>query len=353
MQPDTLANFRQSACPLSSTPPPSHAFPTTYPPPLRPPSGLPPVEWRREPATSSKSASTSVHDLDSLCLQFTKSLVIDENPMQLPRAKPSIFSLLTTSKEKCDPWSSCAKLQKTKLSRTRRSQNPPTHKPTSTGPSLKAAKYRQLSVPRSFPSPPSRTKPMPRKASAPAKVSTSKDGRALPKHSDSIRHATLTTSSSPLKTPTADRLDTSTYPDPSTPPLCSQWSLGFTSSPPTQTPRCLSHSLTGPTTPPALSPDLFPVPIVVPSTPVHLFPGSSLMPITDPFLQFHPEFDYFSDPSLVSLFDYSGSTPGVAAGGFFSKSAFDTSIGPDPLYRDIPALGLFENNLFNNTYTIS
>jgi hypothetical protein len=75
------------------------------------------------------------------------------------------------------------------------------------------------------------------------------------------------------------------------------------------------------------------------------------MPITDPFLQFQPQYDYFSDPYLVPPFDYSGSVHGLTPGGFFSKNAFDT---PDNLSHGIPApktSNTFESNFFN-TYVM-
>jgi len=77
------------------------------------------------------------------------------------------------------------------------------------------------------------------------------------------------------------------------------------------------------------------------------------MPITDPFLQFQPQYDYFSGPSLVLPFDYNGSTSWPVTGGFFSKSAFDTPPESDHLFRGIPAPtpDPFENNIFS-TYGI-
>ena len=78
------------------------------------------------------------------------------------------------------------------------------------------------------------------------------------------------------------------------------------------------------------------------------------MPITDPFLQFQPQYDYFSDPYLVSPFDYSGLVPGLAPGGFFSKNAFDTPLRPDNPSNGIPApitSNTFENNFFS-TYAM-
>jgi hypothetical protein len=90
------------------------------------------------------------------------------------------------------------------------------------------------------------------------------------------------------------------------------------------------------------------------STPVHLSPGSSLVPISDPFTQFQFQSDYFSDASFVSPFDYSRSTPGLAAGGLFSKNVFDAPLGSDYLFHAIPAPitpNSFERN-FSSTYAV-
>lgn len=275
--------------------------------------------------------------------------MIDKNLTQPLQAKASIFSLPIASKEEYNSCRPCANLSKRRLSRAQRSQDTLAPKPTSVTSPLKVAKLRHLSVPPSFPSPASRTKPSPRRASAPAKVPTSKYSIQSPKDSDSICHIP-TTSYSPWNTPTTDRLDISSSPDPSTPPLSPQWSLGLTSGQMTHTPQ----GYNGPTTPPALLPDLFPAPIVAPSTPLHLSPGYSLLPITDPFLQFQSQYDYFSDPSMVLPLDYNGSTLGPATGGFFSKSAFDTPPGFNHLSHGIPSTSPdhLENSFFN-MYTVS
>jgi len=159
-----------------------------------------------------------------------------------------------------------------------------------------------------------------------------------------------TTSVSPLNTPTTASLDIYSYPGPSTPPLHSQSPLDSILGRNTHTPQGLSYSPSGPTTPPTLLPGLFSEPIVAPSSPVHLYPGSSLVPITDPFLQFLPHYDYFSDPSQTSPLDYSGSIPELATGAFSSKSAFDTPLGSDYLSHDIPThitYDSFEHTLFD------
>ena len=58
------------------------------------------------------------------------------------------------------------------------------------------------------------------------------------------------------------------------------------------------------------------------------------MSIADPFLQFQPQYDYFSGLSLVSTFDYSGLVPVLATGSHFSKSTFDAPFGFDYLLHN-------------------
>lgn len=338
---------RQKSCPISSTCAP-HAFPTPYPPPLRPPSGISPVKWLRTPAAPSSFPSTSTIDLDSLCLQFTKSLVIDENPVQLLQPKTSIFSLPTVSKG----HTSCclrARLPKKHHSKTQRSQDLLTLKPTAATSPLNATMPRQLSIPPSFPSSPLKIKTTPRKASAPTRFSASKHGTVSPKRSDSAFHLTSETLKSPLNS-TGGRLDVLSRlgSDPS--PLSPQPPLYLTLDQTTHTLQILSGSLAGPATPPALLPGLFAEPVVAPSTPVHLSPGSSLASIADPFLHFQPQYDYFSDHSLASALDYSGLIPGVTTDGFSSKRAFDTPLGPNHPSYGIPipiTSGPLENDFFN------
>lgn len=102
---------------------PSHAFPTSYPPPSRPSSVIPPVKVRQEPSTPPRSPSTSSHDLDSLCLRFTKSLVIDESPVQSSQPKVSVSSLNLTTALKDRPSGTS-------------DHREPTPSPTSGGPTL-------------------------------------------------------------------------------------------------------------------------------------------------------------------------------------------------------------------------
>lgn len=79
------------------------------------------------------------------------------------------------------------------------------------------------------------------------------------------------------------------------------------------------------------------------------------MPIADPFLQFQSQLDYFSGPSPVSTFDDTRSTSVVAGGDLFSKGAFDTPLGFDQIFRDIPTSitsDIFASN-FANAYNVS
>ena len=298
---------------------------------------------------ASPTPSNSAVDLDSLCNRFAASLVIDENPQRPRQPKPSIFSLPVIAGGEHNGYSR-PKLSKRKPSRAEALQKPSTNR--SSIPPPKATKPRQLSIPPSFPSPFTRTKPTPRKASAPAHVSTSR--RTPHRNLQDCPPHHLDDSPPPPNTLTDYGLDTYSHLGPSTPPLYSQSQLGSTLDRTTHTPQGLSHSPAGPATPPTLPPDLFSELIIVPSTPVRLSPGSSLMPIADPFLQFQSQYDYFSDPSLVSPFDCSGSAPGFATGSFFSKSTLDAPLWADHSYA-IPTpmpSDPFENNHFN-TYTVS
>ncbi|KAF9654223.1 hypothetical protein BDM02DRAFT_3106516 [Thelephora ganbajun] len=338
----------QECCPLSYVSTPPHAFPTTYPPPLRPAAGLQPVQWLRTPAASSSLPPTPTIDLESLCLRFTKSLVIDENPMQHPQSRGSIFSPPIIRKEMDNTSRSRIKLLKSELSKVEHPRELLASNLTSTVSLLKTAKPRQLSVP-PFPSFP-KTKPTSRKASAPARVSTQKRAPVL---STSPALTCLTSSSSPLNTPTTGDLDIYTCPGTST-PLRPQPPPNPTLGQTTNTSQALPYSIDGPTTPPTLLPDLFSEPIVVPPTLVHLSPRSSPLPIADPFIQPQLHNDYLSDISLVSSFHYSGFTPGFVAGGLSSKSVFDTPLGSDHLFCDTPtpiASKTFESDFFN-TYAV-
>lgn len=242
--------------------------------------------------------------------------------MQLPRSKTSIFSLPGARERGGNLNRSRTQLSKRKLSKTQYSRELPTHQPTSITSPLNAAKFRQLAVPPSPPSP-TRAKLIPRKTSAPALVSASQLATAPPQPSDSARHTTSITPAS-LNTSIAGDSDTYSHPCPSV-SLNPQFPLNSMLDRTTYIPQDSLPS--GPTTPPTLLPDLFSEPIVVPSTPVPLSLGSSLMPVADPFLRFQPQYDHFSDPYLISPFDYSGSASGLATSGFFSKSAFDTPPG--------------------------
>jgi len=284
--------------------------------------------------------------VDSLCLWFTKALVIDENPKQPSQPKTSIFSLPYVSKVGGNLGYPRTKLQRTKPFKSHRPQGLKSASPLGT------AEPRQLSAPPSFLSPSLKAIPTSRKACASARVLTSQRTSAPSRRPDPTRRTTSTTSAPPLDTLPAGGFATS-YPSPNNPLLHRQSPLDSTLGQSTHTPQDLSHSPASPTTPPTLLPELFSEPIVVPSTPVRLSPRSSLIPITDPFLQFQPQYDYSPDPFLISTFNYGGSTPGLATGSLLSKSVFDTPLGYHYPSHCIPApitSDPFEN-IFN-TYTV-
>ena len=274
--------------------------------------------------------------------------MIGEAAAKSPQQEASIFSLPAASKD--DSTRPRTKPSKRMPSKAQHSQELPTLNPISTPSPLKPARSRQLSVPPSSPSLPLRTRLTSRKASAPARVSVSRRATVAPRLPDPPCHVTPAAPPPPSSTPTTNTLATYSYPGPSTP-------LEYPQSPldsPFDRTSHWSYPITGPTTPPALLPDLFSEPVVVTSTPVHP-PGSSLMPITDPFLQFQPQYDYLMDPSRIYLFDYGGSTPGFATGGFFPKTAFDTPPTSDHLPQCIQtpiSTNPFDNN-FPNTHAVS
>ena len=295
---------------------------------------------------SPRHPPTSIIDLDSLCIQFSKSLVIDESPKRPRQPVVSIFSPSAAARVEPNP----ATPSKTTLSRSEISHKlPPTKLST---PSLKTAKHCKLSARPPFPSATPRIKPILRKASAPARASLLKPAAVPPKSSDSTYRITPTTPPSPLNTTTA-ALDIYTYPDPSTPSMYPQSPCDLTLGQITHTSQDLPYSLNGPTTPPASLPDLFSEPVVVPSIPLHLFPGSSLVPISDHFIPFQLQSDYLLNVSQVSSPHYSGFSPGLTAGGF-SKSVSDLPLGADYFSYNIPTTmtsGAFENN-FVNTHAV-
>ena len=78
------------------------------------------------------------------------------------------------------------------------------------------------------------------------------------------------------------------------------------------------------------------------------------MPIADPFLQFEPQYEHFSDYSLGSTFTYNTPTFGLPTSDIFSKSTFDMPLGFDHFFHGIPKPTKpdpLENTLFN-TYTM-
>lgn len=300
---------------------PTHAFPTTYPPPFRPSPGVAPVEWPRTLEASPTPPACTV-DIDSLCNQFVASLTLDEKPQQPRQSKPSIFSLPVVSRKELGIDRSRPKPPKRK--NTPRDKEPSVLSTGRSGPSPpKPVKHRQHSIP-PFPLPSTRTKTTLRKTSAPPHVSVPRQTPESPQSSESPHHAGPTTQTYP-NTLIPGGSDAYSY---STPTALLDQRLPFNSTleRTPHTPQSFSPPLTGPTTPPAFPLDPFSEPIVVPNTPVRLSPRSSLMPIADPFLQFEPQYDYFSS-YLGSAFNYSTSTPGLATSDFFSKGTFDTSLG--------------------------
>lgn len=333
-----------------STLTPPHAFPTTYPPPHRPPSGLPSVEWLRTTSTSPCSPSTSTIDMDSLCLRFTKSLVIDENQQQSPPSKASIFSLPAVCKKICRAGHPRPKFSKREPPKMHDSRKLPTFDSASTVSPLKVSKPRQLSVPPSFPASSARARLTSRKTSTPARAFAPKRAPASPKSSDSGRHIVPTISPFLRDIHTTSDLDTFPCLSPGA-PVCLHSPPDSMLDRDSYIRQGLSSPMTGLTTPTTLLPNLLPEPTVVPSTPVHLSLGFSLLPITDPFTQFQSHGDYFSN---TSPFDYDGFAPGHITGGHPSKNPFDTLLGPDHLSHCIltPVTSkTFEMNCLN-TYAV-
>ena len=298
------------------------------------------------PATSSGPPSGSTFDLDSLCSRFTKSLVIDESPPHSSQHRSSIFSLPVVPKEGEKANCSRRKSPKGRHSGVRNSRERAAHNPTSP----EVTKPRQLSAPPSFSPPCPTSKSNPRRASAPA--STPKRTPVSSQPADSTLYAVSTSSLTPTA-PTPGCLD-AFHSGPTTPIVHLQTSLGSPSGQATQAPWDLSYPLSGPITPPSAFPDLFSEPIVIPSTPVRLSPRSSLTPMSDSLLQFQPQYDYFSDLSLISAAGYGGTAIGLVTGSLFSKDVFGTPLGTDHLFHGIsvPMLSELSENFFN-TYPIS
>ncbi|KAF9786861.1 hypothetical protein BJ322DRAFT_679725 [Thelephora terrestris] len=292
----TTQNQPQAQPSFSSTPAPPHAFPTTYPPPLRPPCTVPPVEWPRTLVASSGPPSTSAFDLDSLCIRFAKSLVIDENPAQPTQTKPSIFSLPDSPKGRSGVAS-----HRTKRSKSRKSSATTSQPSTRTLLPLpqKAVKPRRLSVPPSFLQIPSKVRPTLRNISAPVPTSSSQRNMAPPTVSNFLPPA------SP-PTPAAD-LDMSSYFGFNTPHSDSSQSLfnlGINSTA-LRTSNSPSPS-SGPTTPPILSSDLLSEPTV----------ASPPFQLSEPFLatQFPLQYDLFPHDFLIPPYTDAGSSFNLSPG---------------------------------------
>ena len=326
---------RQNTRTLCQSSRPPHTFPTTYPPPLRPSSEIPPVEWHRTPALSS-SISASTIDIDLLCAQFSRLLVIDENPARSSETQTSIFSFPIIPK----PGNDTAGPH---TSRTRRKHCQvvvSTKVPTLRSTPPKVTKPRQLSVPPSLPSLTSRLKPIPRKASAPTHVPVSSAPSAA------NRHITLGAPQSPSSILTVGDLDPDSSHCSTTPPLYPQPLPDSTPGRSTDPSDNLSRSLAGPATPPTFPPGLFPEPLVVSSTPIQLSPQQSITQIIDPFDQFQLQYDYFLTPSLVSPLDHSGMPVGLTMGSF-SKNVLDARIWSGRPFHCVPMAEPSESNLLD------
>jgi len=323
----------QTPSPLSSVSAPPHAFPTTYPPPLRPPSGLPPVKWPRTLAASSSSRSISTVDLDSLCIRFAKSLVIDENTVQPVQPKTSIFSLPDILKGGSNVASIRTRRPKSRTPpapTSRKSVNPiPLDSPR------KAIKPHQLSVPPPFPQTIPKVRPTSRKAGAPATSSSPKCGAASSTLSDPLSDVPPKILPPPaLPLTITGGLDVgpcfsfvTSYSD--SPRLPFDFGIGSTA----LTARNSPYSSNGPTTPPSLSSNLFSEPTVASPTPIQL---------SEPFLttQFQPQCDFSPHTFLSSPFGGAGSSFCLPPGSFFPKNAFDadkTTGCPQPLSHQNPS----------------
>ena len=324
---------------------PTHAFPTTYPPPLRPSPGVSPVEWIRTPGAFPTTPACPI-DIDSLCNRFSASLIIDENPRQCQQQKPPIFSLPVVTREELGTGRSRPKPLRRKYSPQVKEPPAPSARSSTSPP--KILKSRKHSVP-PFPWLSTRTKVTPRKTSAPPRLSIPRQAQKPSQSSDPTCHAVPT--APPLDISTSGGTNRHPYLVPDLLDQQSSFNSAFDTT--IHTPQGSSESLTGPTTPPTFLPNLFSEPLVVPATPVHLSPRSSLMHITDPFLQFEPRYDYLPAPSLDSTLSYSTSTPGLATS-YASKSPFDTPLGFDHLFHGNPiptTPGHFESGFFN-TYGV-
>lgn len=261
--------------------------------------------------------------------------------MQPSQRKTSIFSPPIVLEERGKVRPSVTRSSREKLSRTQ-----PSSKSTSPTSPLKT---RQLSVPPPFPSPFARVKSIPRKTSAPVRVSPPRYPSVSPQSPGSTRKTTPTTSH--LNAPTAYDLGIYSYNSPRTPPPSPQPFPDFTLGQITHPPQRLPSSSTVPAPPPDFSPNLFYEPTITPFAPAYLSPGSSLNPISDSFTQLLLQNDHPPSASPVPLFDYSRLSPGL---GLFSKNSYDTPLGSDVLSYGIPApmtSTAFENN-FLSTYAV-
>ena len=322
--------FTQTSCPISSFCTPPHAYPTTYPPPLRPPSATPPIEWPRTQTTSSNSPSTSTIDVDSLCLRFTKSLVIDENPKRVLQSKTSIFSLPTPLKRRGEVGSS--RLETSKPLKKRLGVQP---QELTTASPREAAKPRHRSVPPYFPSSSPKQKSTSRKSSAPTRVSTYNHATTSTSRETPYPAHDITSKIPRTLSNTSTANDPDIYPcsGSSAPSLQSLSSLDSTLGRMAYSPQDPPSTLAGPSTPSALLPDLLSEPFIASSTPVQLSPGFPIASIASPSDQ--SQDNCYLNTSLTSLSDYSVFMPGLTSGSFFS-SMFDATIGSSCLSHSVP-----------------
>lgn len=305
---------------LSSIHRPPHAFPTTYPPPIRPPTEISSVEWRHTQRTQPSSPLTSNLDVDSLCLQFAKSLVIEENPIPSPTHKASIFSLPVMSKGESDIPGPRAKSSRRNPSQ--RCRKPPATKSIPAAILPKTVKSRQLSLP---PLPTSSPRPTPRKASAPTVTSPLKP--VPPMFSNPHRYITPMSSSTPPTNVLVSGLDTNPRFSLASHSVYPQLSFDSPLDSATFIAQNSSYPPSAPATPPTVAPDLYSEPVVV--SPIQF--ASDFFPtnLTDPFAQFQLQYDHLLRTPLISPSGRNASSLGLVAGDPYPKGAFSTLFESD------------------------
>ena len=305
----------QKPGPLSSASIPPHAFPTTYPPPLRPSIEIPSVEWPRTPVAQPGSPPTSTFDVDLLCQRFEKLLVIGENSNPSSGNRASIFSLPTTLIGGPFPASSRTKQSKRKSSQSYRKS-----------PTIKS---RQFSVPPSYtPS----VKSTPRKARVP--VTTSSQIPPPPTLPDSHHHPTPMRCFCPFpgSVPSSNlehsNSATTTHP-------VRQRPLFHSKVDPDTRAWHPPHSPPMPTTPPIITLGLLSEPAIVSPITEKSFPGPFPAHFVDPLTQFQLQHNYLLSAPLFSPPNHDASLRGFIEGDLFSKGAFDTPLGLDYILGEV------------------